>query len=352
MQYKRQKNNAFFKLVLLSMLLHGSAVVGYLYLIEVKKAPREKQAVAVQLRTQQKEPPTQDKVAEEELSPKESIAQEDLPQPEEHMPTHNSDEFASNNQDRDLEAKVLAGGGNKREEEKLTKVEKESLPTERESEEQERSTESEELNSEQTTAEAREVVTTTGNGVKTPIAESESMADSQTDSEVVSNRAIEEFSIDALPKLEELQIPADFLDGIGNLELLSDGQLSDTLVEHPFSESESKELKLVNRYLERMNKQVLSFWINPYKGNKLHRGIIKVELSSSGYLENAYIYRSSGHRLLDISVLDAIRAVPRYEVPDNEIITARYYTNLSFHYSSIEEETELMPFEQERAEVN
>ena len=147
-------------------------------------------------------------------------------------------------------------------------------------------------------------------------------------------------------------ITDEYLAGIGNLELLSDGELSDTIVEQPFSETEASEIQLVNRYLQRMNKQVLAFWINPYKGNKMHRGIIKVELNTNGYLEQAFIYRSSGNTLLDISVLDAIRAVPRYEVPENEIITRRYYTNLSFHYSSIEEETELMPFEQDKEALN
>jgi len=151
---------------------------------------------------------------------------------------------------------------------------------------------------------------------------------------------------------EDLKIPLEFLGNLGNMELLPEEDLDNAYVEDPFSEVESKELKLVNRYLKRLTEQVYQYWVNPYQGGNLYSGIIKLELDVKGYLVHAYIAKSSGYRLLDISALDAIRAVPRYEVPENEIITRRYYTNLSFHYSSIEEETELMPFEQDKEALN
>ena len=146
---------------------------------------------------------------------------------------------------------------------------------------------------------------------------------------------------------EELKIPPEFLGNLGNMELLQENDLGNAFVEDPFSDKESKELKLVNRYLRRFTEQIYEFLVNPYQGSKPYDGIIRFELDTKGYLIHSFIYRSSGHRLLDISVLDAIRAVPRFEVPESEIITRQYYSNLSFHYSSKDEETELMPFEEE-----
>ena len=355
MYTKRQQNKAFLKLLFASMFIHGSAIVGYLLSLEVQESTPQQKAVKVQLRVQQPSNPQKLDVQQPEppqQEPEQQKVVEQQPQePESHLPSHNSDEVASNNQNEDVDGEIVAGGGNEGNRENIAEAKQSPRPQEHDQKSEVSESASEEIAQEQSKKEAREIVTTVGPSVQAAV------ADGDGDEEPVAannsaSRALEEFNIDALPSLEELTIPGEFLEGIGNLELLSDGELSDTIVEQPFSENESKELQLVNRYLARMNKQVLSFWINPYKGNQLHRGIIKVELSSSGYLEDAYIYRSSGHSLLDISVLDAIRAVPRYEVPDNEIITARYYTNLSFHYSSIEEETELMPFEQEREEVN
>ncbi|KZZ63535.1 hypothetical protein A3765_08025 [Oleiphilus sp. HI0130] len=351
MHTKRQQNNAFLRLLLASILIHSSAIVAYLFSQEVSLPSPQQKSVKVQLHVEQPLPQLEQALESTPQEPEQQAL--DVPlqdQPEEHLPAHNSEEFASNNQSKEIEGKIVAGGGNERDVEHIAETEI-TPSTQEEIEDLEVSEGLTEEVVDERSEEAREVVSTIGSSNQTLLADAAGTAEAES-SESASSRAVEEFSIDALPSLEELTIPGEFLEGIGNLELLSDGELSDALVEQPFSENESKELQLVNRYLARMNKQVLSFWINPYKGNQLHRGIIKVELSSSGYLENAYIYRSSGHTLLDISVLDAIRAVPRYEVPDNEIITARYYTNLSFHYSSIEEETELMPFEQEREEIN
>ncbi|MFT5718134.1 MAG: hypothetical protein ACI9T7_002339 [Oleiphilaceae bacterium] len=137
------------------------------------------------------------------------------------------------------------------------------------------------------------------------------------------------------------------LNAPGNILMLADTQLSEVTVPQPFSVKKSDELKLVNQYIKRMNKQVMAFWINPYRGNKRLRGIVRFELNTQGYLVNSYVYRESGDKILDISVLDAIRSVRRFKVPDNAVITERYYQNLGFHFSSIEQEIELMPFETE-----
>lgn len=133
----------------------------------------------------------------------------------------------------------------------------------------------------------------------------------------------------------------------GNFIMLADAQLSAVTVPHPFSDKRSKELNVVNKYIKQMNKQVMAYWINPYQGSQILMGIIKIELNVKGYLVNSYVYRESGDKILDISVLDAIRAVRRFKVPDNAIIVERYYQNLKFHYSSTDQEVELMPFETE-----
>lgn len=159
----------------------------------------------------------------------------------------------------------------------------------------------------------------------------------------------ETHNIDTLPDvdIDDLETPGEGEQAQGNVNMLTDPQLRKVGVEQPFSEKESEELRVVNLILERMNKQVIEHWVNPYKGGKMYRGVIKVELDADGYLRDAFVYHPSGLVLLDISVLDAIRAVKRYDMPDNKIIAERYYSNLSFHYSSLDEKPEMMPFELE-----
>lgn len=163
------------------------------------------------------------------------------------------------------------------------------------------------------------------------------------------NFSRETHNVDTLPDVDvdDLETPGEGEQAEGNLNMLTDPQLRKVGVEQPFSEKESEELRVVNLILERMNKQVIEHWVNPYKGGKMYRGVIKVELDEDGYLRDAFVYHPSGLVLLDISVLDAIRAVKRYDMPDNKIIAERYYSNLSFHYSSLDEKPEMMPFELE-----
>ena len=139
----------------------------------------------------------------------------------------------------------------------------------------------------------------------------------------------------------------DVLSATGNVALLADTEMREISVEQPFSKLKSKELKLANEFLGRMNKQVLAIWKNPYKGNHVYKGVVKLDLDENGYLKDVYIYRASGHPALDNSVLKAITSVIRFQVPENKILANRYYTNLSFYYSSTENKTELMPFEKD-----
>jgi hypothetical protein len=145
----------------------------------------------------------------------------------------------------------------------------------------------------------------------------------------------------------EAEIVNDVAYAPGNIALLADGEMSEVVVEQPFSDLESKELRLANEFLDRMNKQVLAVWENPYKGQHLYRGVVKLELDENGYLQDVYIYKASGHPVLDSSVINSIRAVVQFHVPENKILANRYYTNLRFYYSSIENKTELMPFQKE-----
>lgn len=142
---------------------------------------------------------------------------------------------------------------------------------------------------------------------------------------------------------------SDFIiEEAGNAVLLSEAELREQIVKSPFSEKREKELRMANKYLDRMSKQVYELWINPYKGTRQLKGIIWMEIDEEGYLVEADIHRTSGDRLLDISVLDAIRAVRRFEVPDDPAVVRKYYTNLRFHYSSLQEQPELMPYQKEQ----
>ena len=362
-------NRFFFKLLGLSLALHGVIIFLFIQGLPEKNTLVDKRQVVVTLAQPPEKAPIPkaepNEIQEDPIAEQPIVEEPLLKQEEAHQVVHNSDEFASNNQNKDLslEGKPTTGGGTGSKEEQLSESKEESDAQEANDASEVSSDSVEELVAEESgesssqdndqLAVLKEVVTSENESA--PIFfpyGAEKMDFSQhelVDNQQGSNAQLDDsnFDINALPEDEELEIPLDILDGVGNLELLSDNELSDALVEQPFSEKESNELKLVNRYLARMNEQVLSFWVNPYQGSQMLKGIIKVELDVSGNLVHSFIYRSSGHRLLDISVLDAIRAVPRFEVPDSEIITRQYYSNLSFHYSSKDEETELMPFEEE-----
>lgn len=153
-------------------------------------------------------------------------------------------------------------------------------------------------------------------------------------------------------KLEEVDIPdletpGEGEQALGNLNMLTDPQLREVGVEQPFSEKESEELRVANMILERITRQIRQHLVNPYKGEKNYRGVVIFKLDRDGYLQDAYVYRSSGLILLDISVLDAIRAVKRYDVPSNKIIAERYYSSIAFEYSTNSSKFELMPFERD-----
>ncbi|PID44729.1 MAG: hypothetical protein CSB48_00985 [Proteobacteria bacterium] len=143
-----------------------------------------------------------------------------------------------------------------------------------------------------------------------------------------------------------LEIPAGFLKKLGNMELLDDGEMQSTRVEEPFSSIEAKTIRMVNRYLARMQQQIQQFYKKPNKPLGNLRGIIRFYLDADGYLKDAFVFIGSGDAELDSAALDAVRRVPRYEVPANKVIAARYYSSLKFYYSSAEIYVEKAPWEQ------
>jgi len=346
---------------------------------KVLSTPEQSQTVSVTLKQASKPaetPPTQP-----EQKPPEQAKIKEEPKPQEtveknHAPRDNADEFASDNQDDKQATEIIAGGAPDDKISKATELTKQVIAEKQPIAEDSSDSATQDNQSAQEQAdvgdffdkaqkEKRSFVDVhsddkgqmdsseqlTGTTLDDIIAASiESTKHSSDGSPTASDNfepppALKELLIEIPSKPLEIEIPSEFLNNVGNMQLLSDISLRDAEVQQPYSEKRSKELALANKYLARMNKQVQKFWINPYKGGRMFRGIIKVELNVNGYLENVRIYRTSGHHLLDISVMDAIRAVPRFDVPDNEIITNRYYRNMSFHYSSIEAKTELMPFE-------
>lgn len=351
MHTKHESTKNLLRILGLSLLIHGGGLLAYLAFLDRPDTPQDQVERTVQVTLSSPQTPPAPK--KEQLPAIEQSADKPIEIEEQHLPTHNADEFASQNQDNPEQDKIKAGGGVQSQTTDL--VERHDQKGQSEAQEGNQETQVAERDAKETseqlstTQDYQEIIATAGQSLY----EVANNVDEQEGGSVLAeqNGGGDRFKLEEMPRPEELAIPREMLDTLGNLELLSDNELSETVVEHPFSEKKAKELKLVNRYLERMTKQVHEFWINPYQGREKLKGIIKLELNVAGFVEHAYVFRSSGDRLLDISVLDAIRAVPRFEVPENPVITQRYYTNLSFFYSSIQDETELMPFEEGYADT-
>jgi hypothetical protein len=381
----KQHQRRYLVLLFISLALH--ILVYLLFLLFPKEATKkEEQSFQVTLR---QEPKNEETLVEE--SPQQPIPVEELeeekpedlesenPKPEEiakqedvisqePSPIDNADEMSTNNQEQEVEGKVLGGGLISKEKEietiKQLSLEQaidkpakliqevdvielnkpETVIQEEKVKEIEPAPELLTSKSSQALEQSNEIIPSYLDPIKNNTEEALKQGQIEPSYLEVLSGAIEEVG----ENFENVEVDSSIdLSTPGNILMLADAQLSKVAVPQPFSKSKSKELKLVNQYIKRMNKQVMEFWINPYRGNKKLMGIIKIELNTQGYLVNSYVYRESGDKILDISVLDAIKAVRRFEVPANSIITERYYQNLNFHYSSIKQEIELMPFETE-----
>lgn len=390
MSGKKQYQKLYSLLLLLSLLIHVGGYVAYRFSLEIVEPKLvTPKTVTVQLKDSNKPPPPEDFDEQaskpvEELSKAESL--EEQFKEEEHAPVDNGDSFASNNQTDKAITEVVAGIGDSAPSEPAevlpeasrpeeTKGIDELIPTPDSSRVTEilPATDSELVSVGEPPApnQTNERLTTTSSAAASIPKRAENSDPSlrtETAGEAIPpvtladelakllGASVEQqlsdgsgFTTEIRPEPPNLDIPSDFLDRNGNLELLGEDDLRDKVVLHPFSKKKNDELTLANKYLQRMNRQVRKHWSNPYKGGRLYAGIIRVEINIEGYLEDVWVYRSSGLPYLDESVISAIKAVKRFEVPDDEIIVARYYSRMSFHYTSIEGETELMPFEKDIA---
>lgn len=147
--------------------------------------------------------------------------------------------------------------------------------------------------------------------------------------------------------VEEVDIPNPETSGEeeqapGNVSMLDDSQLSETEVEQPFSEKESESLRMRNLIRARNTREIMKHFVNPYKGGKIYKGVIIYDLHKNGYLQKAYVYIPSGLDSLDDAMLDAIRAVERFEVSDDPKSLSNYH-----EYTTNKIISESMPFERE-----
>lgn len=117
------------------------------------------------------------------------------------------------------------------------------------------------------------------------------------------------------------------------MKSLSDQELAGARAGSQVSEIERRRIQMVNHFLARMQVQVDERFRKPLDARAFEEGVISFELDPSGYLLSARIVQSSGNTRLDASALQAIRAVPRFEVPDSPIVAARYYRHLTFRYT-------------------
>lgn len=117
------------------------------------------------------------------------------------------------------------------------------------------------------------------------------------------------------------------------LDQLSDEKLSGINAGSTESDLEQRRIEMKNRFLRRMLAQVNQRFRRPLSAQPYQEGVIVFTIDLDGYLLSANIRRSSGNVLLDASALQAIRAVPRFEVPDSPMIVARYYRNMTFKYN-------------------
>lgn len=115
---------------------------------------------------------------------------------------------------------------------------------------------------------------------------------------------------------------------------LLDNQLEDAVVHSPYTEDEERVARWYDEVYLRLEEQVRAIWQQP-KSNPRYRGEIRLDLNIDGRLQDAWIHLPSGDRNLDNSALQAIRAVPRYDLPHLADL-ARYYQHLRFTYQGEE----------------
>ena len=128
-------------------------------------------------------------------------------------------------------------------------------------------------------------------------------------------------------------IPDGALGGGGGIEPLKEEEMDAIRGESPVSEIEERRIRMANRYLARMKRQILAAWDQPETASARHKGEIRFSVDTRGYLRSSRVHLPSGHEELDESALRAVRSVERYRVPDSPSIVRQYYQTLRFSYS-------------------
>jgi len=118
---------------------------------------------------------------------------------------------------------------------------------------------------------------------------------------------------------------------LSNMESLDDEALDEALVESPLDSLEEQKARWRNEVLKRITEQVYKVWVRPDSAPH-YSGVARIELDAQGYLTNVYIHLPSGDDALDRSVLQAIRSIWRFDIPQSRLLS-RYYRHLSFHYA-------------------
>ncbi len=385
----RQSKILFTVLLVVSLLLHGLAW-WWLDIKELFQPELVDESTTVQITLQLPPEPTPKPEPlvqqlppqpETRMEPPEPEPQQQKPEPEQHMPMHNADEFASSNNTDRSKTKLAPG-------EKINSVGTEVKPSSGQLNEIKSPTQPEQQVKEQrpqdnsSLAKENSKKTNTKNEVNPKDSEEQKSAQKTDEpdkpkkvdeiistnshsrtvgAELVSRKVEDKAVIErqreqhasngslttesnlSRPPAKTVEIPKEALASLGNMKMLDDHNLNDVEVEEPFSEIEAKRIRMVNRYLARMEAQIKSQWIRPDKKQQRVSGVIKFSLNVDGFLDEAYIYIASGDLQLDISALDAVRRVQRYAVPESKAVTAKYYRNLRFQYSSHEIESEAIP---------
>lgn len=163
-------------------------------------------------------------------------------------------------------------------------------------------------------------------------------ADSEVLGEKTKDKKEEALKADKTEKANAKMVASDKKAGIKKTETTDekpdvDETNSEKKTKQVYSENQSDKLKMQNEYLARMKKQITDQLIKPPKSVRPGRGAISLVLGSDGYLVDAKIVKNSGDFVLDLTVLEAVKRVHRFEVPSSKVIAEKYYTELVFYYS-------------------
>lgn len=275
----RQSKIVFSFLLVVSILLHAMAW----WWVDVKELFKpdpleENTTVQVTLKQPPASPP-QKPIVKEKPAPEPQKKKEEVPDPveeERHLPMHNADTFASSNTtDREI---------NKYKSDELVDKDKADKTGKKEKEQKKEAQEASEPESKK----------------KKQVVESKLKKNKQQD--------VKE------PKPDKKK------------------SSSETKSKQAYSNNYSEKLKMQNLYLKRMMKQITDHLIPPRQPVRKGRGAISMVLNGEGYLVNATITTSSGDFNLDLTVMEAIKRVHRFEVPDSVAVAEKYYTELIIRY--------------------